>query len=363
MSLGGQKGSSSSRVRIPRFLRPMFRAGADMATDTIGTLGQLLDAGNQFVAPFNEAQQAAHIIGTDRALGGGDFFRTAQDVFMDTAEGTPISEFLPDAATSTLTQLAENGTVDPAVLERLQGVVNDGIQIPGMDTLSQIESGINGISRDALEATARGDYLYGGEGFDAAMDAAMRKIRPEILSTFGGAGPGAANGGLAKTAIAQAVADTFAGQYSTERGRQLAAAEGLAGLDFTDRGQRADISSTLANLGLAGTGTELSAADLLSRVNSSDAGTRLNAAGILGDYGNRERDRRLEAAAGLPGIAEADISLLSRIGAEQQGLEQAQIDAPIEAQLRLLSSMLGLNLNSLLGQNTNSRGIGFSIGG
>lgn len=363
MSLSGAKGSQSSKVKIPKFLRPLYRQGAEYATQTMGTLNDLLAPGRDFVANFTPQEEAAQILGTRRALGEGGFFPTAQETFLSTAEGTPISEYLPQEALSTLEQLAAGGSADPAVLERLRGVVSEGLQIPGMDTLSQIESGINPITRDALEATARGDFLHGGQGFDQAIEAAMRRIQPQLLSTFGGAGPGGGTGALAQTAIAQAVGDIFAGQYGQERGRQLGAAESLAGLDFTDRGQRADIASTLASLGLSGAGMELSAADLLSRIGESDAATRLSAAGRLGDYAANERGNQLDAAAMLPDIAEADIGLLSRIGESIRGMEQAEIDAPIDAQMRLLSAVLGLDLGSLLGSSSSSRGLGFSLGG
>lgn len=363
MSLGGAKGSSSSKVKIPDFLRPLFRTGAGYATDTLGTLNELLDPAQQFVANFAPQQEIAQIIGTGRALDPNSPYQTATDVFMDTAEGTPISEYLPGVTTSTLTELANSGAVDPSILERLRGMVSEGIDIPGMDTLSQIQGGINPISRDALEATARGDFLYGGEAFDRALEAAKNSYLPQIKSFFGAAGPGGGSGGLAQTAVAQAFADTFAGQYGQERGRQLGAAGDLAGLDFTDRGQQADRASTLASLGLTGIGTEASIADLLARIGNNDASTRLAAATNLGDYAASERGNQLTAAAGLPGISEADINLLSRIGGDIQGQEQATLDAPRNAQLQFLSALLGLDLNSLLGQSSRSRSVGFELGG
>ncbi|BAQ16906.1 hypothetical protein [Methyloceanibacter caenitepidi] len=75
---------------------------------------------------------------------------------------------------------------------------------------------------DTILGTARGDYLFGGDAFDAAVDASVRAAQPHILSTFGAAGRG--TGGLAQTAIARAATDAFAEQYGTERGRQVQAA-------------------------------------------------------------------------------------------------------------------------------------------
>lgn len=72
-----------------------------------------------------------------------------------------------------------------------------------------------------LDATLRGDYLYGGPGFNAAYQAAANKITPQVNSMFGAAGR--SGSGLAQTAMAGALGDAFAGQYGQERGRQMQA--------------------------------------------------------------------------------------------------------------------------------------------
>lgn len=104
----------------------------------------------------------------------------------------------------------------------------DPLQIQAQQQAIDFAGGAGGFlptAQDALMRTARGDFLYGGEGFDQAVDAATRQVQPHILSTFGGAGRG--TGGLAQTAIAQAISDAFAGQYGAERARQLTAATAL----------------------------------------------------------------------------------------------------------------------------------------
>ncbi len=78
---------------------------------------------------------------------------------------------------------------------------------------------------DAFLPTANGDFLFGGDGFNAAGDASVRAAQPHILSTFGRSGSG--TGGLAQAAIGQAATDAFAQQFSQERTRQLQAASAL----------------------------------------------------------------------------------------------------------------------------------------
>lgn len=80
--------------------------------------------------------------------------------------------------------------------------------VPGMAEAQQNYTGLLG-----------GDYLYGGEGFNAAIDAAQRQIQPRIASAFGRAGRN--ESGLADVAMAREIGDVFAGQYGQERNRQM----------------------------------------------------------------------------------------------------------------------------------------------
>ena len=84
-------------------------------------------------------------------------------------------------------------------------------------------------------ATMRGDYLYGGPGFNAAFDAARRAITPQVQGAFERAGR--FGGGLAQEAETRALADAFAGLYGAERGRQMTAmgmAPAMAQADYQD---------------------------------------------------------------------------------------------------------------------------------
>jgi hypothetical protein len=92
---------------------------------------------------------------------------------------------------------------------------------------------------NALQQTAAGDFLFGGQGFDAAVDAAMRQAQPHILSTFGAAGRG--TGGLAQTAMSQAATDAFARQFGQERQNQLTAAQLLPRIASQGVGLLSDI--------------------------------------------------------------------------------------------------------------------------
>jgi opacity protein-like surface antigen len=86
------------------------------------------------------------------------------------------------------------------------------------------------LTQDVLEASARGDYLYGGPQQQAFIDAAVRAAQPGVYSAFGAAGR--AGSGLERAALDQTAVDAFARLFQSERGNQLAAAQALPGLSM-----------------------------------------------------------------------------------------------------------------------------------
>jgi len=84
-----------------------------------------------------------------------------------------------------------------------------------------------------LMDTASGNYLFGGEAFDKAVEAAFNKGRPIVQSAFAGAGGGGIDSGLAREAVTRAFTEPFAALYGAERGNQLNAAANLPGLAFS----------------------------------------------------------------------------------------------------------------------------------
>ena len=93
-------------------------------------------------------------------------------------------------------------------------------------------------------ATVRGDYLYGGPGFNRAFEAAQRTISPMVRGQFERAGR--FGGGLSQEAETRALGDAFAGLYGAERGRQLTAtgmAPAMAQQDYADIARLAGVGA------------------------------------------------------------------------------------------------------------------------
>ncbi len=268
---------------------------------------------DNLVAGFTPAQIAAQSLGLDRVL-SGDLFSSAQDATQGIASnGVDLSA---------LQQLESMG-LDPSVISSLRSQIDRG---PLAGT-------------EALEATARGDYLMGGPGFDAAVDAAVRAATPGIVSTFGSAGAGGATGGLAQEALGTAAIDAFARQYAQERGNQLGAAGQLADLDLAGGTQGINAANILGTLGLSADDQALRAALGETNANLGNASTMLDAARLI------------------PGLATADLDLLEQIGATQQGQAQSELDAPRVALLQLMQAALGgTPIESLLGSDNTQRG-------
>lgn len=362
---GGSKGSGSSksRVIIPEFLKPFLEKATGYAGGALDRLSTL--SGGELVADFDPIQELAHSLGIREAL-DGEFIPAAQQTLLKAAKGQGIEDFLDPTALAALTKAAGgqdlSSFIPAEALDALKGLSTKA----GPDTSRLAALSDSSLPPEAIEAltrTTKGDYLFGGEGFNAAVDAAVRAARPYILSTFGRAGSGGASGGLSQAAVGKSAVDAFASQYANERQNQLSAANALANLNITDTGQRASIEQMIANLGLAGDSSKLSAAGALAGLGEGERGRALSAADLLGRFGDSERSRALSAAGILPEIGMAGVNLLSDIGAEKQAQEQLKLDAPIMAQLRLLSAALGgLPIESLLGSKTSGKETKLALG-
>lgn len=331
MSGSGGKGKKkgSSKVTVPDFLKPLFQQGSAIATNTFQNLNQGINTGQDLRADFTPAQLAAQNLGIQEAL-NGTYIPAAQNTLLDATQGTDLSQFLDPAALESLRNLSGGQEILPE--ETYRALVNAST---GTSQLPQ-------AATDALTSTAQGDFLYGGEGFNAAIDAAMRKIQPQLISTFGAAGPGGATGGLSRAAIGQATADAFANQYGAERRNQMSAADRLAALGLAE---------------------QQGAAGLLGQTGASTLQNALGASQALGGFGQNERSNQLNSALQLPGIGTADINLLSGIGGQQQEQAQGEIDAPIDRQLKLLAAALGVPFEALLGSKNKSKSRDFGFEG
>lgn len=330
-SFGKEESSASqtNRVDIPDFLKPLIGQGTAIAGNTLGRLTRMLTGPAQdFVAGFSPDQRAA--FERVRELSGD---LPGFDVLSSAAGGEGLS-FLPESVRSSLSGFGGLDFLPAAARNALmQGASTSALPQEQIDQLRQ---------------TAGGDFLMGGEGFDAAVQAAVRAAQPSILSTFGGAGVGGGTGALAQTAIGTAATDAFARQFAQERGNQIGAQD------------------TLARLGLADRGQQLQSAGLLGDFASGAQGRELQAGGLLSGLSDAERSRQLTAAGQLPGLAFSGLEPLLTIGGMQQGLNQQRLSAPIDRQLQLLAAALGIpsSFQSLFGgtQTGESDASGFSLG-
>ena len=321
---GGGKGKqeSSTQVDIPDFLRPFLQQGANTAGGALGQAQQL--AGGDLVAGFTPDQQQGFQQARDFAGGAGGFLPAAQDQFMQTAQGRQLQSVLGPDAFGALSGMAGGRSLDQFLDAGSLNTLRGAQQIPQQ-------------AEDALRATAGGDFLFGGQGFDQAVGAAQRAATPGIISGFGGR----SGSGLARHAVEQSGIDAFARQFGQERQNQLGA------------------SQFLSNRGTNAAGT-------LGQFGNAEANRGLAAGQFLGGAADAERNRALQAAGALPGLGMVGSNVLQGIGNQQQQQNQFGIDAPRNAQFQLLQAALqGLPISSLLGQSSQGEqsqvGFGFGI--
>lgn len=472
-AFSSSKKKQRRRVQIPDFLQPLINQATGTASSALRDLSSASDT--DLVADFTPEQEEALRIATARAGGAGGFIPTAQNNLLETARGISVSDFLPNEALEGLTGFSRSlSDIVPAeALESLTGFGSsavtqspvgrllrrlsrgDNIGAPttegdirgildrdfvpgesgaalrratsasptGIDEIDRVLEGeiIPAGSRESLEATARGDFLFGGQGFDQAVDAATRAALPRIISTFGGAGAGGATGGLARAAVGQSAIDAFASQFDRERARQLAASGQLADLNLDETGVRLGAQDQRERQALARSGQGIGAAEVLANLGLTDADIRigafddledaafareatrgqqqlqagglladtfagertreLQASGLLADAFGDERNRELEASGLLAGLADnersraltatnllpeaalLDANLLSQVGETRQNQAQREISTPLDFQRILLeAARLGLPIESLLGENIRGRSSGFNLG-
>jgi len=320
-AIGGGKNTqeSSTQVDIPDFLRPFLQQGAGVAGGALSQAQQL--AGGDVVAPFTQDQLQGFQQGRDVAGGAGGFLPTAQNQFLQTAQGRGLQDVLGPEAFQALSSFAGGRGLDQFIPQQALNTLTQAGQIPQE-------------AENALRATAGGDFLFGGQGFDQAVQAAQRSATPGIISGFGGR----AGSGLARHAVEQSAIDAFAKQFGAERGNQLGASQFLSN---------------------RGTG----AAAALGQFGSQEAQRGLGAGQFLGGAAGAERNRALNAAGQLPGIGLAGSNILQNIGSQIQQQNQFGIDAPRQAQFQLLQAALqGLPISALLGQSTQGEGTHFGFG-
>jgi hypothetical protein len=97
--------------------------------------------------------------------------------------------------------------------------------------------------------TLQGKYLYGGQGFNAAVKAATDYAMPQVQSAFSTAGR--TRSGLAQNAMANTIASPFAAQYGQERENQMRAqamAPMLAEAGYMDANKLQGVGSQVEQL-------------------------------------------------------------------------------------------------------------------
>lgn len=310
-----------TQVAIPELLKPMLAQGVDSSQGALTSLTQLLARDNALTSPFNSLQEQAQQQALNFAGGAGGFLPAAQDTLMEFADSGDIMEIFNKSRS-----LLEN----PMGLSGLNDFASGGFGNP--------------IANNTLEATARGDFLFGSPAFDEAVQASIRATRPNIQSGFAlQGGQGAVGSGLAQAAIQEAASDAFARQFGAERDRMLGASGSLNNFNLNSNAQR------------------------LGALNSM-IGAQQNAGGILSQVANADRSRQLQATQLLPQFGLLGSQITGGVGDARQQQEERTKLGQVQAMQNLLNSSFGqINPNSLFGNinsvQTSSNGAAGALGG
>lgn len=177
-------------------------------------------------------------------------------------------------------------------------------------------SPIQQSATNQLTSTLNGDYLYGGPGFNAAVDAATRKALPSINSAFESAGR--TNSGLADVAKTQAISDSFANLYGQERENQMRSmlfAPQVANQDYQDIAALSNVGAQKEALAGNYLQDDMSRYDYNQNLPFSKLQNYMNT--IQGNYGGTTSTTSplyRNQGAGILGGAMTGMSLASQLG-------------------------------------------------
>jgi hypothetical protein len=224
--------------------------------------------------------------------------------------GSPIQQ----SGTSQLTQTLSGdylNNIGNIYYNPLQQGVQDNVITPltGDSYLNQMNdlytnAPLSSAGNSELLNNINGNYLYGGDGFNAALQAAQNQITPQIDSAFERAGR--TGSGLAQEAKTRAFADAFASQYGQERQNQLNAmqmGQGATNAQAQGIGQARQAQLQAGQLGQQGTQ-------------------------LLMDNLSKERENQIRSMLFAPQMASLDyqdISKLAEVGAQKEQLSQEQL--------------------------------------
>lgn len=246
LSGGGGGGGSGNTTTVQKSdpwpqQQPFLVTGFNKAQDYLNGNQPQYFPGNTVVPFSNETNQALNMQ-ENRATNGSPLSSSAQGQLTNTMNGGYLNSM-------------------PGFYNSMQGNVNN-----------------------AINPIMSGSHMYGGDGFNAALQAATNKILPQVSSSFEGSGR--LNSGLADVAKSQAIGDSFASLYGQNQQNQLAA---------------------------AGLGSQSNQA-LMSSIGA-------------------ERENQLRGTMFAPQMANqdyTDISKLAEVGAQKESLQQQQLQSNID---------------------------------
>lgn len=168
------------------------------------------------------------------AIGGGRGSAPVQNVTQNTAPWSGQQGYLTDVFERARAQSQVPHTLFPdQTYANFSPQTEQALNLTEQRALAG--SPVQNAANSELQRTLNGEYLHGGTGFNAALDAARNRILPDIQSRY--ALGGRFGSGLGKEAETRALADSFASQYGQERQNQLSAmlfAPQAAASDYAD---------------------------------------------------------------------------------------------------------------------------------
>ena len=226
MGFFGGGGSDNSGFDVTPYVESMLDRGENMYDSPL------------FRPAMNSYQQGA-LTGTARLAGLGENFQGGADV-LDRGQQWSGNILGGHGLGSWGQEALSTLTYDPSSSDWGANLMGAG----GANPYASHLAGLTGQRADPsmLQQTARGDFLHGGAGYNAAEES-IRQRMPGIVSNY--AGMGREGSGLAATAAAREATNVYAGVNQQERQNQLGAQQYLMDDFYRGMGNDAQIAQGL----------------------------------------------------------------------------------------------------------------------
>ena len=323
---GGGSGTVNTQVTPPDYALPFLEYGLSEAKEQFQSDSPNYYSGSTVVGFSPESEMALQMT-RDRALRGSPLVSGAQGV-VNTAQ----SGGMANPALAGYGNFARTGGGLGLGMNVFNQAAAGQMQNAAMPFARGVAGGTDlGETMGMTRQTARGDFLGGSPGLDAAISRALDPVQDRIQSQFARAGRlgSGANQELLTEGLTDAASRIAYQDYGRERQNQLTAQQNLAGLQQSQFNTQLQGLNALGGLSAQDMARQMQGAQNQQAASQAMFGRQMAGLGGQAQTAAQDYARRLQAAQLAPKFADLDYQgaeRLSAVGQAREGQAQAELE-------------------------------------